>query len=70
MISTFACFERAIIRKRVKTGMEKAKVRGVKLGRPKIPPFTIQKVLELKEKGLLIRKLLVGSKYRKALIIL
>lgn len=70
MISTFACFERTIIRERVKAGMEKSKIREVKLGRPKIPPFTIQKVLELKEKGLLIRKLLVGSKYRKALIIL
>lgn len=47
MISAFAEFERAIIRERVIAGMEKAKLRGAKIGRPKIPPFTIQKVLEL-----------------------
>ena len=48
MISAFAEFERAIIRERVIAGMEKAKARGVKIGRPKIPPFTIQKVLEMR----------------------
>ncbi len=61
MISAFAEFERAIIRERVKAGMEKAKARGAKIGRPKIPPFTIQKVLEMKENGVsykeIIRKL-------------
>ena len=51
MISAFAEFERAIIRERVIAGMEKAKARGARIGRPKIPPFTIKKVLEMKEKG-------------------
>ena len=51
MISAFAEFERAIIRERVIAGMEKAKSRGVRIGRPKIPPFTIEKVLEMKEQG-------------------
>jgi len=51
MISAFAEFERAIIRERVIAGMDKAKSRGVRIGRPKIPPFTVQKVLEMKELG-------------------
>ena len=32
-------------------GMEKAKSRGARIGRPKIPPFTVEKVLEMKEQG-------------------
>ena len=51
MISAFAEFERAIIRERVIAGMEKAKARGARIGRPKIPPFTIEKVLEMNERG-------------------
>ena len=50
MISAFAEFERSIIRERVIAGMEKAKVRGARIGRPKIPPFTKQKVIMLKDK--------------------
>jgi len=57
MISAFAEFERSIIRERVVAGMEKAKLRGVKFGRPGIPPFTIQKVLELKAKGFSYREI-------------
>jgi DNA invertase Pin-like site-specific DNA recombinase len=51
MISAFAEFERAIIRERVIAGMEKAKAKGARIGRPKIPPFTIEKVLEMKQQG-------------------
>jgi len=51
MISAFAEFERAIIRERVKAGMEKAKARGAKIGRPKIPSFKIKEVLDLKMNG-------------------
>jgi len=51
MISAFAEFERAIIRERAIAGMEKAKARGARIGRPKIPPFTIEKVLEMREQG-------------------
>ena len=56
MISAFAEFERAIIRERVIAGMEKAKARGARIGRPKIPPFTIKKVLEMKERDCTIRR--------------
>ena len=51
MISAFAEFERAIIRERVIAGMEKAKAKGVRLGRPKIALFKIQQAIEMKEKG-------------------
>jgi DNA invertase Pin-like site-specific DNA recombinase len=66
MISAFAEFERAIIRERVKAGMEKAKARGVKIGRPKIPPFTIQKVLEMKENGVDYKKIIKKLKISKS----
>ncbi len=36
MMGVFAEFERAIIKERVKAGLERAKTNGVKLGRPKI----------------------------------
>ena len=58
MISAFAEFERAIIRERVIAGMEKAKDRGVTIGRPKIPPFTIQKVLEMRKNGIDYKKII------------
>jgi len=51
MISAFAEFKRAIIKERVIAGMEKAKAKGARIGRPKIPPFTIEKVLEMRGLG-------------------
>lgn len=51
MISAFSEFERSILKMRVIAGMEKAKARGTKLGRPKLPPFKIQQAIEMKEKG-------------------
>lgn len=65
MISAFAEFEREIIRERVKAGMEKAKARGARIGRPKIPLFTIKKVLEMKQKGIhykgITKKLMISK---------
>ena len=52
MISAFAEFEREIIRERVRAGMEKAKAKGKILGRPKIPPFKIAVIREMKTKGI------------------
>jgi DNA invertase Pin-like site-specific DNA recombinase len=52
MISAFAEFEREIIRERVRAGIERAKVKGIKLGRPKTPPFTIKAAIELKGEGM------------------
>lgn len=50
LISCFAEFEREILKMRVIAGIEKAKAKGVKLGRPKLPNFTIKEVLELRAK--------------------
>ena len=66
MISAFAEFERAIIRERVIAGMEKARARGTRLGRPKIPPFTIQKVLEMKENGVNYKDIIKKLKIPKS----
>lgn len=52
MISAFAEFERAIIRERVIAGMEKAKAKGVRLGRPKIALFKIQQAIDMKKNGI------------------
>ena len=66
MISAFAEFERAIIRERVKAGMEKARAKGKKIGRPKIPPFTIEKVLEMRENGLNYKDIIKKLKIPKS----
>ena len=51
MISAFAEFEKSIIKERIIAGMEKAKVKGVLFGRPKISEFKIKDALEMKAKG-------------------
>ena len=66
MISAFAEFERSIIRERVIGGMEKAKARGARIGRPKIPPFTKQKVIMLKERGLTYKEIIKQVKISKS----
>lgn len=66
MISAFAEFERAIIRERVKAGMEKAKARGARIGRPKIPPFTVKKVIELRNAGYPYQEIIKKLKISKS----
>lgn len=66
MISAFAEFERSIIRERVIAGMEKAKARGARIGRPKIPPFMKQKVIMLQEKGLTYKEIIKLVKISKS----
>ena len=66
MISAFAEFERSIIRERVIAGMEKAKLRGAKIGRPKIPPFTIKKVIEMRDAGINYKEIIKKLKLSKS----
>ncbi len=66
MISAFAEFERSIIRERVVAGMEKAKARGARIGRPRIPPFTKQKVIMLKERGLTYKEIIKQVRISKS----
>ena len=51
MISAFSEFEKSIIKERIIAGMEKAKVAGVRFGRPKISEFKIKELLEMKAGG-------------------
>ena len=66
MISAFAEFERAIIRERVSAGIEKAKMKGVKIGRPQIPLFKIKKVLEMKAEGQSYKQIIEKVKISKS----
>jgi len=52
MLGVFSTFEREIIRERVISGLERAKAKGVKLGRKPIPPIKIKEVHKLRSDGL------------------
>ena len=52
MLSTFAEFERDIIRERVKAGIANAKANGKPHGRPKTASLKTKEIITLKEKGL------------------
>lgn len=54
MISAFAEFERAIISERVKSGLERARAKGKKLGRP-ISQVSTEEILKLRRTGMAIR---------------
>jgi DNA invertase Pin-like site-specific DNA recombinase len=55
VIGAVAEFERDIISERVKAGLNNAKRKGKRLGRPPIAPYAIQKAKDLREKGLSYR---------------
>lgn len=57
VIGTVAEFERDIIRERVKAGLENARQKGKRLGRPQIPPATFDQAKELRGQGLSFRKI-------------
>jgi DNA invertase Pin-like site-specific DNA recombinase len=51
MMGVFAEFERAIIRERVCAGLEKAKAKGKRLGRPKVLPAVERSIRAAREAG-------------------
>jgi DNA invertase Pin-like site-specific DNA recombinase len=57
MLGVFAEFERAMIRERVMSGLARAKAQGKRLGRPKLPPMVVRKVIAAKGKGLSVRQI-------------
>ncbi len=65
MLSVFAEFEREMIRERVIAGLERAKAKGVKLGRRSISQDRVRKIKQLREQGWgmnrISRELSVGS---------
>ncbi len=59
MSAVFAEFERAMISDRVKAGLERARLRGKKLGRPKVPLTVENAILAARAKGKGIRRIAV-----------
>jgi DNA invertase Pin-like site-specific DNA recombinase len=57
MCGVFAEFERAMIQERVKAGLKRAKDQGKSLGRPPVPPITVDKIKSLREEGMSLRKI-------------
>jgi hypothetical protein len=53
----FAEFERSLIRERVLAGLARARSQGKRLGRPPVPPITVDKIKRLREEGLSLRKI-------------
>ena len=57
MMGVFAEFERSLIQERVKTGLQRAKTQGKRLGRPPVPPIQIEKIKRLRTEALSYRKI-------------
>ena len=57
LLGVFAEFERSMIRERVLAGLDRARSQGKRLGRPPIPPITVDKIKRLREEGLSLRKI-------------
>ncbi len=57
MSAVFAEFERAMISDRVKAGLERARRRGKKLGRPKVPSTVEDAILAARAEGKGIRRI-------------
>lgn len=56
IIGAMAQLERDIIRERVKAGLERAKGRGIRLGRPRVP-VVVRELATLREQGLSVGQL-------------
>ena len=52
MLAVFASFERSMITERVKSGLDRARREGKKLGRPALKPYIKREILELKNQGM------------------
>ena len=57
MLGVFAEFERELIRERVQAGVDRAKAKGVKLGRPGIKPYVRRQIVRLLAEGKSLRKI-------------
>ena len=57
MLGVFSEFERSMIQDRVKAGLERARSQGKRLGRPPVPPITVDKIKSLREEGMSLRKI-------------
>jgi len=60
VVGSVAEFEREVIRERVMAGLENARRKGRRLGRPPIAPLLVDKVGQLRKEGMSFRK--IGSR--------
>jgi len=60
IIGAMAEFERAIMSERVKAGLNNARLKGKRLGRPPLPDSVKQKVFRLKKQGMSNKKISQG----------
>ncbi|MCP4523572.1 MAG: recombinase family protein [Candidatus Gracilibacteria bacterium] len=67
IIGAFAEFERSIIQERVIAGLNKAKQKGVKLGRPTMK-VDVNKIVTLKESGLSFNEIANKMKLKKTFV--
>ena len=57
IVGAVAEFEKDIIRERVKAGLENARRKGKKLGRPRVPDAVYEEAKTLRAQGLCFRKI-------------
>ncbi len=62
MMAVFAEFEREMITARTKAGIDRARAKGKRIGRPPVKPRVVARIRDYRDKGLGIRKIagLVG----------
>ena len=51
MCGVFAEFERAMLVERTKAGLARARAKGMRLGRPPVPPVTKRRIAKLRQQG-------------------
>jgi DNA invertase Pin-like site-specific DNA recombinase len=56
LLSVFAEFERSIIRDRVLSGLQRAKAKGTRIGRPPMPPAQVRRIQEALAGGAGVRQ--------------
>ncbi len=55
MCGVFAEFERAMLVERTKAGLARARAKGIRLGRPPVPPVTKRRIAKLRQQGKSVR---------------
>lgn len=68
MLAVFAEFERELVRSRVNASLDRARARGVRLGRPPIAPIDLEPVRQRLRKGQSIRVIATATGFSTATV--
>lgn len=68
MLAVFAEFERSIITSRINAGLDRARAKGVRLGRPAIAPIDLEPVRKRLQKGQSIRVIAKATGFSTATV--